>query len=579
MENFAGIPTMSHARGPTDLPMSSDTIGITFRKSAERFADRVAISSPWQNIRMTYGDLSNRVDAFAKGLLTLGLNPGDRIGLWSPNCVEWIIAEFAASAIGLVLVNLNPAYRARELEYALNKVGCKALVCATQIKTTDYLAILNELAPEISQCGPGDVRASRLPSLRTVIHLGETSVAGTLNFFEVLKLGERSKDDGLKEIEERLDYHDPINIQFTSGTTGSPKAAVLSHSNLLNVALSTAQRLEMASESVICLPLPLYHVFPMALGSVLALSLGATVVLPGPLFEATAVLEAIQSEKCTSLYGVPTMFAVLIQHPHLKAYDLSSLKSAISGGATLPSEIMRKLTSELGVTTVVNGYGMTECSSSILVSSPQDPEELRLETLGRPIANVEVKVVDPSGETLPVGRAGELCARGVGTMLGYWEDDLATRDTIDPEGWLHTGDLGTMDANGCGRIVGRLKEVVIRGGENIFPREVEEYLVQHPKIESAHVVGVPDEKYGEELCACVRLHSAETATSEEIRSFCENRISHFKIPKYVRFVESFPMTSTGKVQKFVLQRECMISLGISKNSNDHPQVGGVAKGR
>jgi fatty-acyl-CoA synthase len=573
MENFVGIPAMSHAMGPADLPLNSDTIGIAFRKSAERFADRVAISSPWQNIRMTYCDLSKQVDAFAKGLLALDMNPGDRIGLWSPNCVEWTIVEFAAATIGLVLVNLNPAYRARELEYAVNKVSCKALVCATRIKTTDYLAILNELAPEIGQCIPGDVRAIRLPSLRTVIQLGEASVAGTLNFSEVLKLGEWEQDDVLKALEKRLDCHHPIDIQFTSGTTGSPKAAVLSHSNLLNIALSTARRLEMTADSVICLPLPLYHVYPMALGNVLALTLGATVVLPSPLFEATAVLEAIQSEKCTSLYGVPTMFTVLIQHPHLKAYDLSSLKAAISAGASIPAEIMRRLMLELGVTTVVNGYGMTECSSSILVSSPRDPDEFRLETLGRPVANVEVKVVGPSGETLPVDRVGELCVRGAGIMLGYWEDDLATKDTIDPEGWLHTGDLGTIDANGCGRIVGRSKDLVIRGGENIFPREVEQCLVQHPNIESVHVVGVPDEKYGEELCACVKLRHAETATIEDIRSFCESRISHFKIPKYVRFVDSFPMTSTGKVQKFMLQRESIISLGISASSDDCSQEG------
>jgi fatty-acyl-CoA synthase len=574
MEDFVGIPTMSHAIGPTDLPLNSDTLGVAFRKSAQRFPDRVAIISPWQHIRMTYCDLSKRVDAFAKGLLALDMSPGDRIGLWSPNCVEWTIVEFAAATIGLVLVNLNPAYRARELEYALNKVSCKALVCATQIKTTDYLGILNELAPEISQCGPRDVRASRLPSLRTVIQLGEASVAGIMNFSEVLKLGGRSEDAPLKRIEEQLDCHDPINIQFTSGTTGSPKAAMLSHSNLLNITLSTAQRLEATPDSVVCLPLPLYHVFPMALGNILALTSGATVVLPGPLFEAMGVLEVIQSEKCTSLYGVPTIFLALIHHPHLKAYDLTSLKAVISGGASLSSEIRQRITLELGATTVVDGYGMTESSSSIMVGSPQDPDKSRLETLGRPIANVEVKVVGPSGQTLPVDTAGELCVRGVGIMLGYWEDDLATEGAIDSEGWLHTGDLGTIDANGCGRIVGRLKELVIRGGENIYPREVEDYLAQHPKIESVHVVGVPDDRYGEELCACVKLRDAETVTIEDIRSFCEGGISHFKIPKYVRFVDSFPMTPNGKVQKLVLQRDCMIALGISGNSNDGSHAGG-----
>ncbi|MGY8632007.1 AMP-binding protein [Bradyrhizobium sp. 14AA] len=540
-------------------------MGTLLDRAAAEFGDNIALASTSQNSRWTYKELAAKADLFAKGLIAMGLQPGDRIGLWSPNCAEWAVVQFAAGKAGLILVNLNPAYRARELQYALNKVDCKALVMAVGTKSTNFFDILSEIAPELRTSEPLHLSSSLVPKLKAVVHLGSHGEPGALNYQDVISLGARQHNNALLEVSAGLKASDPINIQFTSGTTGLPKAAVLSHSSLINIAIATAKRCETSSQSAICLPLPLYHVFAMALGPVLATYCGAKLVLTGAAFDEVAVLESIERERCTTLYAVPTMFAALVKHPRKSDFDLSSLDTAIAGGASMPPQLMQSVIRELGIPRAHVGYGMTEVSSSILMGSPNDPEEKRMTTVGRPVANIEVKVVDPAGSITKIGEPGELHVRGVGIMLGYWSDDKSTRETIDKDGWLRTGDIAILDAQGFGMIVGRIKEMVIRGGENISPREIEEFLLPHPKIDMVYVVGVPDEKYGEELCACIKPKAGMTCDAEDLRLFCDGRLSHYKIPKYVRNVEAFPLTPTGKVQKFVLAKESADSLGL-----EHP---------
>jgi fatty-acyl-CoA synthase len=554
-------PGRSIFAGP-DAPISDQTIGSLLDTANESFPENVALASCSEGIRLTYRELTNLSNHFALGLIALGLKPGDRIGLWSPNCARWTVVQFAAAKAGLILVNINPAYRANELEYALNKVGCRAIVCALRSRSTDFIDILAELTPRVAP----DVKSKpveRLSSLEFIIHLDAAQIDGTLSFSDVLSSGETIPQEALAHLRSRIKPSDPTNIQFTSGTTGRSKAAVLTHSNLVNIAIYTAERCKTSSHSAICLPLPLYHVFAMDLGNILAASCGAKVVLPSQAFDEVAVFESIQSERCSTLYGVPTMFAALVNHPMRPAYDLSSLQTAISAGASMPTDLMYSVIHSLGIRKALSGYGMTETSSTITMGAPDDTEEMRLNTIGSPISNVEVKIITKLGETAPIGEAGEVCVRGIGIMLGYWDDDQATREAIDKDGWLHTGDVGTVDAHGYGQIVGRLKEMIIRGGENIFPREIENFLLKHPKIEAVYVVGVPDEKYGEELCACVKVKLGETISANEIREFCDGKIARFKIPRYVQLVDGFPLTATGKVQKYILATRSAENLGLS----------------
>jgi fatty-acyl-CoA synthase len=533
-----------------------------FDRTVGLHGDRAALVVSHQQIVWTYAELAGQVEIFASGLLKLGRVRGDRIGVWAPNRAEWTVTQYAAAKLGLVLVNLNPAYRISEIEFALNKAGCRALVLADRFKASDYIQMMRTLAPELDSSVPGKLRAARLPKLEIVIQLGAESPRGAFRFDEIGALGKRVDRQLLIDAAAGLDCDDPINIQFTSGTTGNPKGATLSHRNLLNSAYFTGRICGISSTDAICVPLPLYHVFGMASGNLLAMLFGAKVVHPSEGFEPDAALKAVERERCTSLYGVPTMFIAELASPDFERRDLSSLRTGIIAGASVPMELMRRVITDMHMEQVVIGYGMTETSSTIMITSPNDPVERRVSTVGNVVPHVEVKVVNEHSKIVPRGQVGEICVRGYSVMLGYWEDPLKTAEAIDADGWMHTGDLGTIDQDGYGKIVGRRKELIIRGGENISPAEVEEFLHRHPQVEMVQVVGVPDDKYGEELCACVKPKSGSQLSEVELREFCRDEIAHFKIPRYVRFVDGFPMTASGKVQKYLLAEQSARELGL-----------------
>jgi fatty-acyl-CoA synthase len=556
--------TQSYAHGISSTPLIGDTIGVHFDKSAERWPDRPALIVRQQNVRWTYRELKERVDAFAAGLLALGLAPGDRIGIWSPNNAEWVITQFATAKAGLILVNINPSYRTYELEYALNKVGCKALITAERFKTSDYLGMLRELMPEIEGAAPGEVRAKHLPALATLIRIGGGEMPGYFRFDDVLGMGGERHRKMLAELQPKLPFDDAINIQFTSGTTGAPKGATLTHHNLLNNGyfIGGAQRL--TDRDKVCIPVPLYHCFGMVLGNLACITHGSAMVYPGEGFDPLATLETVESERCTALYGVPTMFIAELGHPEFKRFDLSSLRTGIMAGSPCPIEVMRRCIAEMNMREVTIAYGMTETSPVSAQTSCDDPLERRVSTVGRVHPHIEVKIIDGDGCIVPPGTAGELCTRGYSVMLGYWDDVDMTAQAIDRGHWMHTGDLATIDEEGYVNIVGRIKDMVIRGGENVYPREIEEFLFRHPKIEAVQVVGVPDPKYGEELCAWIKLKSGVAATPAEIQEFCKGQIAHYKIPRYIKFVDAFPMTVTGKVQKFIMREQMTEELGLAE---------------
>jgi fatty-acyl-CoA synthase len=562
MSETMGGRGASYVRGDVDTPLLADTIGSAFDRAVERHGDRTALVVGHQQVVWSYAELASNVEGFAAGLFRLGLVQGDRIGMWAPNCAEWTVTQYAAAKLGLILVNLNPAYRVTEIEFALNKAGCRALVLADRFKASDYMQMLRTLAPELASSVAGKLKAERLPNLEIVIQLGSESLRGVFRFDEISTLGKDVDRRLLIDAAARLDCDDPINIQFTSGTTGSPKGATLSHRNLLNSSYFTGRICGISSSDAICVPLPLYHVFGMAIGNLLAMLFGAKVVHPGEVFEPDAVLQAVEHERCTSLYGVPTMFIAQLASPNFKQRDLSSLRTGIIAGASVPMELMRRVIADMGMEQVVIGYGMTETSATVMITSPADPLERRVATVGRVVPHVEVKVVDERSEIVPRGQVGEICVRGYSIMLGYWGDPEKTAEAIDADGWMHTGDLGTIDQDGYGKIVGRLKELVIRGGENISPAEIEDFLHRHPQVEMAQIVGVPDEKYGEELCACIKLKDGPRPSEAELRDFCRGEIAHFKIPRYVRFVDIFPMTASGKVQKYLLAEQSARELGL-----------------
>jgi fatty-acyl-CoA synthase len=545
--------SMSYVHGSSDVPLIGDTLGACFDKIVERFGEREALVVRHQNVRWTYSELQRRANNLAASLVRLGLSPGERIGIWSQNNSEWLLTQLATAKVGLILVNLNPAYRRVELEYALNKVQCKALIVSPSFKTSDYLAILLELAPELRDCEPGRLASARLPALELVIRLGRDSTPGMLNFDELLGDASAHELAALDAMGAALQFDDPINIQFTSGTTGAPKAATLTHHNILNNGFFVGEAMQFTENDRLCIPVPLYHIFGMVLGNLACITHGATMVYPGESFEAKSALETIEAERCTALHGVPTMFIAELDHPEFAGYDLSSLRTGIMAGAPCPVEVMKKVVERMHMRQVTIAYGMTETSPVSLQSSVDDPIDRRVSTVGRIQPHLEVKIVDDQGRLVPRGAKGELLTRGYSVMRGYWGDDEKTREAIDPARWMHTGDLATLDAAGYCNIVGRSKDMVIRGGENIYPREVEEFLYRHPKILDVQCVGVPDAKYGEELCACIILRPGMQASEEEIRAFCRDQIAHYKVPRYVRFVDAFPMTITGKIQKFVLR--------------------------
>ena len=547
----------SYVNGASSAPLIGLTIGQCFDLACAEHAGRDALVSCHQGLRLSYAELRRQVDALACSLLRMGLRPGERIGIWSPNAAEWTLTQFATAKAGLVLVNINPAYRLSELEYALNKVGCRALVTAARFKSSDYLGMLDSLAPELIACPPGHLDAARLPALRTVIRLGTERRLGMLNFDDLLAAPTAEELDALQALGERLQFDEPINIQFTSGTTGSPKGATLSHHNILNNGYFTGEGIQLVPGDRVCIPVPLYHCFGMVMGNLGALTHGATIVYPAEAFDALATLKAVAAERCTALYGVPTMFIAQLDHPSFAEHDLSSLRTGIMAGSPCPVEVMRAVIERMHLGAMTIAYGMTETSPVSFQTAVDDPIDCRVGTVGRIHPHCEVKIVDLDGRIVPRGVTGELCTRAYSVMLGYWGDEAKTAEAIDAAGWMHTGDLATIDHLGYCRIVGRIKDLVIRGGENIYPREIEEFLYRHPAIADVQVVGVPDPKYGEELCAWIILRPGMAAGEDDIRGYCRGQISHYKIPRYIRFVEAFPMTVTGKVQKYLI-REAML---------------------
>jgi fatty-acyl-CoA synthase len=540
--------TRSYVHGASDRPLIGETIGTYLDGVARLHADRDALIVAHQGVRMGYAELAERVESLAAGLLSLGLEPGDRIGIWSPNNAEWVLTQFATAKAGLILVNINPAYRTTELAYALGKVGCKALITARSFKASDYLAMLAEVRPGLS-------------ALAHVIVLGEAP--GLIPFAEVARGDERGRRR-LAEAAPRLQFDDPINIQFTSGTTGAPKGATLTHHNILNNGFFVGEAQRFTENDRVCIPVPLYHCFGMVLGNLACVTHGAAMVFPGEGFDPLAVLETVERERCTALYGVPTMFIAELGHPEFKRFDLTSLRTGIMAGSPCPIEVMKRVVGEMHMAEVTIAYGMTETSPVSFQTGADDPLDRRVGTVGRVHPHVEVKIVDAEGRVAPPGVPGELCTRGYSVMRGYWDDPERTAEAIDPGRWMHTGDLATLDEAGYCNIVGRIKDMVIRGGENVYPREIEEFLYKHPKVQDVQVIGVPDPKYGEEICAWVRLKPGETATAEEIRDFCKGRIAHYKVPRYVRFVDAFPMTVTGKIQKYLMREAMVRELGLAE---------------
>ncbi|RWF45947.1 MAG: AMP-binding protein [Mesorhizobium sp.] len=558
----APVDGKAHVSGERKVPLLEETIPALFSDTVSKYGTLDAAIFVGQDKRFTWSELSDTVDALAAGFLALGLRKGDRVGIWSPNRWEWLVTQFATARIGLILVNINPAYRLTELEYALNKVSCKALVTAASFKTSDYLGMIETLAPEIATATPGKLKAAKFPALRIIIRMGEENSPGMFNFGDVLAMAGRDEHDSLDRISAGLKPGDAINIQFTSGTTGAPKGATLTHLNIVNNGNFVTSAIKLTVDDRLCIPVPLYHCFGMSMGTMGCVSKGATMVFPCEGFDPGLTLKAIAQERCTGLYGVPTMFVGMLDHPDFSSFDLSSLRTGIMAGSPCPIEVMKKVVSLMHMSEVTIAYGMTETSPVSFQSSTDDPLEKRVSTVGRIHPHVEVKAVDADGATVAVGAPGELCTRGYSVMKGFWDDDEKTREAIDTEGWMHTGDLATIDAEGYCNIVGRVKDMVIRGGENVYPREVEEFLYRHPKVREVQVFGIPDAKYGEELCAWIVLKPGQVATEQEIKAFCAGQIAHYKIPRHIRFRTELPMTVTGKPQKFLMRQAMVEELGL-----------------
>jgi fatty-acyl-CoA synthase len=558
---------VSYTSGASDQPLLGRTIGDAFDQTVARFPDHEALIVCHQGRRYTYAQLQEEVDRCARGLMALGLHQGQRVGIWAPNRAEWTITQLATAKIGAILVNINPAYRLQELEYALNQSGCSMLIMAPRFRTGDYIAMLQALCPELEHAAAGELEAVRLPQLRHVVRLSgpecEQPVPGMWTWGDVMERADAITPAALAERQAEQQFDAPINIQYTSGTTGNPKGATLSHHNLVNNGYFVGELQGFTEQDRLCAPVPLYHCFGCVLAHLACFTHGAAVVFPAESFDPATTLQTVQDERCTALYGVPTMFIAELDLPDFAHYDLSTLRTGLIGGAPCPIEIMGKIIERMHMREVEIIYGMTETSPISFQSRRDDPIERRVSTVGRVHPHVEVKIVDPeSGRVVPTGHPGELCTRGYSVMLGYWNNEVATCQAIDRARWMHTGDLATIDGEGYVNIVGRLKDMVIRGGENIYPREIEEFLYRHPQISDVQVIGVPDARYGEELMAWVRLKAGATATIEELREYCCGQIATYKIPRYWKFVNSFPMTVTGKIQKFVMREQATIELEL-----------------
>lgn len=553
---------LSYVCGTSEEPLLYKTVSTVLEEAAERWGERDALVVRHQGIRWSYRQLNDAANRFATGLLRLGLQPGDRVGIWAPNRYEWVVTQFATAKAGLILVNVNPAYRIAELEFALNKVSCKALVLAQSFKTSNYVQMIQQIAPELAACVPGELQSRRLPSLRTLILMDHPTIAGFLPFPAIETLGTAEEREQLNELRLQLQPEDPINIQFTSGTTGHPKGATLTHHNIVNNGYFVARRMGFSHLDRLCIPVPLYHCFGMVMGVLGCVTHGAAMVFPSDAFEPSSALDAVSAEKCTALYGVPTMFIAELDHPKFHHYDLTSLRTGVMAGAPCPVEVMKRVISDMNMRDVTICYGMTETSPVSFQSLGDTPLQQRVSTVGTVHPHLQVKIVDTNGRVVPRGDAGELLTRGYSVMHGYWDDVDRSKEAVDEQGWMHTGDLATLDERGYCNIVGRLKDMIIRGGENISPREIEEFLYRHPKIQDVQIFGIPDSHYGEVVCAWIQLKPGTQCDAESVRSFCTGQIAHFKVPQHIRFVSDFPMTVTGKIQKFIMREYMMEELRL-----------------
>ena len=541
---------LSYTRGSQDKTLLAHTIGEAFDQTVARYPDGEALVVRHQALRYTWRQLAEAVDLHARALLALGLKAGDRLGVWAPNCAQWCISQFASAKIGVILVNINPAYRSSELEYVLKQSGCQWLVCAAAFKTSDYHAMVQALAPELAEQSIGQLHSERLPLLRGVISLDAQPPSGFLPWSQLAALGAAVLPEQLVERQASLHHDDPVNIQYTSGTTGFPKGATLSHHNILNNGYMVGESLGLTASDRLVIPVPLYHCFGMVMGNLGCMTHGSTMIYPNDAFDPLLTLRTVAEEKATALYGVPTMFIAMLDPPQRGDFDLSSLRTGIMAGATCPIEVMRRVINEMHMAEVQIAYGMTETSPVSLQTGPSDELELRVTTVGRTQPQLESKIVDEAGNIVARGTIGELCTRGYSVMLGYWDNPSGTADAIDQDGWMHTGDLATMNEQGYVCIVGRNKDMIIRGGENIYPRELEEFFFTHPAVADVQVIGIPCSRYGEEIVAWIKFHPGHSATEQALQAWCKERIAHFKTPRHFKFAEEFPMTVTGKIQKF-----------------------------
>jgi len=561
MTQQAPISGLSHVKGSTARPLIDATIPDFLREVVKRHGNRTAAVFSQLSERMSYSDLAARVDQLAAGLLAIGIYRGDRVGIWAPNCPEWLLVQFATARIGAILVNINPAYQTSELEYALNTSGVKALFSARRHRRSDYVGMLGEIAPELAASTPGHLRSKRLPDLRTLVQLGPDPVPGALSFAQVLARALPGSYARLNAISASLKPNDPINIQFTSGTTGSPKGATLTHRNIVNNAISCARAMRLVPGDALCIPVPLYHCFGMVLGSLSACAYGVKMVFPSEAFDPVATLKALESERCTAVHGVPTMFSAMLDHAEFDRFDLSNLRTGIMAGAPCPEPLMRRVIDKMHCPEITIAYGMTETSPISFQSDTDDPLARRVTTVGRIQPHVECKVIAPDGHTLPVGQQGELLTRGYLVMHSYWNDAARSAEVLK-DGWMHTGDLAVIDAMGYCQITGRSKDMLIRGGENVYPAEIEGFLSSHPDIAQVQVFGLPDTRLGEEVAAWIILRPGATLDGEALRAWCKGKIAHYKIPRHIHFAADMPLTATGKPQKFLIREKMMRMLGL-----------------
>jgi fatty-acyl-CoA synthase len=558
-------PALSSVSGTSDTQLLGQTSGGNVDATVARYSDHDAVIVPHQGLRYSYRQLQEAVDECARALMALGIEKGDRVGIWAPNRAEWTITQFATAKIGAILVNINPAYRTSELEYVVRQSGLRMLVCAPRLKSSDYVGVVNELIPELAAAAesPPRIDSARFPDLQDLVVLDDQPRPGMWTWSALLALSGAVTPEQLAARQREQEFDDPINIQYTSGTTGFPKGATLSHHNILNNGFFVGEMMRFTDQDRLCIPVPLYHCFGMVMGNLTCVSHGAAMVYPAESFDPLATLQAIEAERCTAVHGVPTMFIAELNHAEFDRFDLATLRTGIMAGSPCPIEVMRQVNSRMHMGEVEIAYGMTETSPVSFQSRADDPIEKRVSTVGRVMPHLECKIIDPStGAVVPRDTPGELCTRGYSVMLGYWNNAEATATAIDPARWMHTGDLATMDAGSYVNIVGRIKDMIIRGGENVYPREIEEFLYTHPAIADVQVIGLPSRAYGEEIMAWVKLKPDAEATEAEIQNFCRGRISHYKIPRYVKFVDNFPMTVTGKIQKFLMRKQAIEELGL-----------------